>query len=278
MQPVPPPLNEHGRLAVNAADIADHLEYGQTSACVACEHSAIHWWRMPTGEYIPVHASCAHRLIEQWHERIETGDIDQPELTGGARAGAYARRATATGARVHPPRPRSVPSRSLGSPWFRPGMAEGTPWVLVSETSNGRAVELFTGRDHAEQVMRHTALLAAQGQPRSFGSPVAVGSVLLDPTGAVVDGWGEAFELDSAPRWPPMGRTQTWTTCRSCAAVLWPQRLVSADGRCRACVEAVEAADPRRWLGEPTDPGMAARPPQYGGPKRRKAAKEKAIN
>lgn len=274
----PPPLNEHGRLAVNAADVAEHLEYGLTSACVVCDHSALHWWRMPDGLYIPVHGACTGRLIEGWHERIESGDhLDQPDL-GGARRGAYARRSSASGARVHPPRAKAVPSRSLGSPWFRPGMAEGTPWVLITETHNGRTVEVFDSREHTEGVMVRTELLAARGLPRSLGGALAVGGALLDPTGAVVSGWGEEFDLDGRPRWEPMRRVQNWMRCGGCDAVLWPLRLVSGDNRCRACVEAREDGT-RVWLSEPGDPGIDSYPPEYGGPKRKKkGAKEKAVN
>ncbi|HET9144078.1 hypothetical protein [Actinophytocola sp.] len=193
-----PPLNEHGRLAVNTADIAEHLEYGLTAGCTVCDHSAIHWWRMPTGEYIPVHAACARRLVNGWHERIESGDVGQPELGGGARRGAYARRATATGARVHPPRPRSAPSRSLGSPYFRPGMPKGAPWVIVIESTHGRLTFVHGDNEsHARKVFNQDAALTERGLPLWPSGPMALGAALLDPTGAIVDGWGEEFDLDS---------------------------------------------------------------------------------
>jgi hypothetical protein len=275
----PPPLNEHGRLAVNVADVAEHLEYGLTSGCSACDHSTIHYWRTPTGEYIPVHPGCARRLVEQWRERVETGDVDQePELGGGARRGAYARRSGPSGERVHPARPTSKPSRSLGSPWFRPGMPEGAPWMVIVETHNGRHnYEHGDSEAHARTVLGRYQSLTEAGLPLSPGEPHAVGAALLDPTGTVVDGWGEEFDLDSPPRWEPVTRVQVWTTCRGCKAVMWPYRLSSTDGRCRACVEAREDGT-RIWLAEPTDPGMSARPTHLGGPKRKKGAKEKAVN
>lgn len=200
-----PPLNPQGRLAVNVADIAGHLEYGLTSGCAVCEHSAIHWWRMPTGEYIPVHGSCVRRLVEHWHERIASGDVGQPELGGGARRGAYARRASPTGARVHPARPRSAPSRSLGSPYFRPGMSEGSPWVIVVESEHGRLVFVHGDSEaHARKVLGHYAALTRHGQPVTWGGPNAFGAVLLDPTGAIVDCWGEEFDLAvPSPHKPP---------------------------------------------------------------------------
>ncbi|HZA71307.1 MAG TPA: hypothetical protein VE476_00180, partial [Propionibacteriaceae bacterium] len=133
----PPPLNEHGRLAVGASDVAAALTTGLAGACTVCDHSAIHWWLTSTGEYIPVHETCTRRLVDGWNERVTTGDVGQPDLDSGPRRGAYARRSTATGARVHPPRPRSRPSRSLGSPWFRPGMPEGAPWAIVVESHHG---------------------------------------------------------------------------------------------------------------------------------------------
>jgi len=193
-----PPLNEHGRLAVNSHDISTHLVDGLTSGCVACDHSAIHWWLMPSGEYIPVHATCARRLVAHWHERVASGDIDQPELGGGDRRGAYARRATATGARVHPPRPRSAPSRSMGSPWFRPGMPEGAPWVIVIESTHGRLNFVHDdNEEHARKVLRHDEALTRRGLPLWPAGPMAIGAALLDPTGDIVDGWGEEFDLDS---------------------------------------------------------------------------------
>jgi len=274
-----PPLNEHGRLAVNTADIAEHLEYGLTSGCMACQHSTIHWWRMPTGEYIPVHASCAHRLVEHWRQRVDSGDVDQPELGGEARRGAYARRSTATGARVHPARPASKPSRSQGSPWFRPGMPDGAPWMVILETHNGRHnYDHGDNEAHARKVLGHYQALAEQGMPISYGGPLATSAALLDPTGAVVDGWGEEFDLDAAPRWESVSRARDWMRCSGCSAVLWPLRLISRENRCRECVAAREEHDPRVWLAEPADPGMAARPPHYGGPKRKKGAKEKVVN
>lgn len=202
-----PPLNEHGRLAVNAVDVAEHLETGLTSGCSVCEHSAMHHWRMPTGEYIPIHPACVRRLIEQWRERVATGDVDTPTVATGARRGAYARRATATGARVHPPRAKAAPSRSMGSPWFRPGMPEGAPWVIVIESTHGRLTFVHTtGEEHARKVLRTDAALTERGLPLWPAGPMAVGAALIDPTGDIVDGWGEEFDLDSPSRWSPPPR------------------------------------------------------------------------
>lgn len=198
----PPPLNEHGRLAVNSADVAEHLEYGLTSACLVCEHSAIHWWRMPDGLYIPVHATCTGRMVEHWRERIESGDLDEPELATGARRGAYARRSTETGARVHPPRAKTAPSRSLGSPWFRPGMPEGAPWAIIVESHHGRLNFVHSDDEgHVRKVLRQDRALTERGLPLWPGGPMAVGAALLDPTGAIVDRWGELFDLDSPSPW-----------------------------------------------------------------------------
>jgi hypothetical protein len=199
----PPPLNDHDRLAVNAADIAAALVDGLTSACVACDHSAFHWWRMPDGLYLPVHAACADRVIGHWRERIDTGDLEQPALDTGARRGAYARRSTATGARVHPPRAKAMPSRSLGSPWFRPGMPEGAPWAIVIESHHGRLNFVHGDNEaHAREVFRFYEATTRGGMPLlSIGGPTAVGAVLLDPTGAIVDRWGEEFDLNAPSPW-----------------------------------------------------------------------------
>lgn len=202
-----PPLNEHGRLAVNAADVAGHLEYGLTSSCVACEHSAIHWWRMPDGTYIAVHAACVGRLVDGWRDRIESGDLHEPELGNAARRGAYARRSTATGARVHPPRAKAAPSRSMGSPWFRPGMPEGSPWVIVIESRHGRLNFVHSDDEgHARKVFGRDKALTEHGIPLWPGGPMAVGAVLLDPTGAIVARWGEEFDLDGPSPWQPPPR------------------------------------------------------------------------
>jgi hypothetical protein len=201
MPPVPP-LDEHGRLAVDTADIVGHLEYGMIGGCSACGHTAVHWWRMPAGEYIPVHEGCAHRLVAGWRERVEAGDLRAPDLAAGARRGAYARRAAPDGSRVHPPRPASRRSRSLGSPFFRPGMPEGAPWVIVVESHHGR-LNFVHGDDevHARAVLGHYEALTGRGWPISWGGPVAVGAVLLDPSGAVVDRWGEEFDLAAPSPW-----------------------------------------------------------------------------
>lgn len=278
-----PPLNEHGRLAVNTADIADHLVTGLTSSCSACDHSAIHYWRMPTGEYFPVHPNCAHRVIEHWTEQINSGETNAPDLATGARRGAYARRASPTGARVHPPRAKAQPSRSLGSPWFRPGMPEGTPWVLITETHNGRMVTMpsSASRERTEAAMGHYRALAAQHLPISPGGPLAVGGALMDPTGAIVATWGEAIELSAPPRWEAMGRVENWRQCAGCLTVLWPMRLISQDGRCRTCVTQAEENDPRVWLFEPAKPPLERWPERFGGPKRKKKAatkKHEAVN
>jgi hypothetical protein len=200
----PPPLNEHGRLAVNAADIAGALVDGLTSACLVCDHSAIHWWPMPDGLYIPVHRGCTGRMAEHWRERIEAGDAEQPpaDLPAAPRRGAYARRSTASGARLHPPRAKAAPSRSMGSPHFRPGMPLGAPWVIVVESHHGRLVFVHGDHEaHARKVLGYYEALAANGQPVTAGGATAVGAALLDPAGNVVDGWGEEFDLDAPSPW-----------------------------------------------------------------------------
>ena len=208
MLPPPPPLNDHGRVAVNTADVAGALEDGLNCGCVVCDHSTRYHWRMPSGEYIPIHAGCVPRLVAHWHERVEAGDVDQPEVVSGARRGAYARRATSTGARVHPPRARSLPSSSMGSPWFRPGMPQGAPWIIVIESTHGRLTFCHGDNEpHAREVLRFYRATTANGTPLLFpGGPVAVGAALLDPAGDVVDGWGEEFDLDSPSRWSPPPR------------------------------------------------------------------------
>jgi hypothetical protein len=200
-----PPLNEHSRLAVNTADITGALVQGLVGSCATCGHSVPWWWCMPDGTYVAVHPGCARKLIEHWHQRIETGDVEEAPVVASARRGAYARRASPTGARVHPPRPRSAPSRSLGSPWFRPGMPEGAPWVIVVESTHGRLT--FThgpGEEHARGVLSHYEALTRRDLPLWFGGPVGLGAALIDPTGAIVDGWGEEFDLDApSPHRPP---------------------------------------------------------------------------
>lgn len=201
----PPPLNEHGRLAVNAADITATLTTGLASGCSACDHSTIHWWPMPDGTYIPVHPGCARRLIEHWHERVATGDVTETEVRTGPRRGAYARRATSTGARVHPPRPASRPSRSLGSPWFRPGMPEGAPWVIVIESTHGRLNFVHSdNEEHVRKVFWRDAALTERGIPLYPAGPMGLGAALLDATGAPVAYWGEEFDLNApSPHKPP---------------------------------------------------------------------------
>jgi hypothetical protein len=204
-----PPLNEHGRLAVSTADVQAALVDGLTGGCCVCQHSTIWWWPAADGTFHPLHSGCARRLLARWAERVESGDVDTPAVVpevASAALGAYARRARATGgpAALAPPRATRTRSRSLGSPYFRPGMPEGSPHTIVARTAEEDGGQLLviptTGAHNAAQVLSHYAALTLQGRPYRLGGPRLAGAAVVDPTGAIVQQWGQVGEVSGV--WP----------------------------------------------------------------------------
>lgn len=248
------------------------LEFGLLGSCVVCGHSTV-WWYRASDRYHPVHRqpACVGRLTETLAE-LETVAAGAARLSAGPRRGAWARRGAGTVAgTASPAGVRHGLSR--GSPFHRPGMLDGAPWVALAQTNYGLlSVPAHVDEDHARDVCRRWRLLSERGQDISHGGVVACGAVVMDPCGVVVESWGEPPAPDRS-RWRPIRRVRDWTRCTGCAEVLWPGCLATiADGLCAFCTAADEVDDPRVWPEEPGDPGMAARPEYLGGPKVKKGS------
>jgi hypothetical protein len=200
-----PPLNAHGRLAVNTADVQAALVDGITGGCCVCQHSTIWWWPAPDGTFHPLHSGCARRLLARWGERVESGDIGTPSVSpevASAALGAYARRARALGgpAALAPPTASRTRSRSQGSPYFRPGMPEGMPFTIVARTDAGELLVISTaGLRNAQVMLTRYEALSGLGLPFKIGGPVLVGAAIIGPDGTAVEQWGQPGELAPPP-------------------------------------------------------------------------------
>jgi hypothetical protein len=273
----------HPELAVSLDEVLAALTLGLLAGCCVCGHGTGTWWPdgPPEGNstWWALHEHCAPRLLEQWRQRIVAGDAETRSAARAPAAGAYARRASrTTSTPVRAAVQAALPSRSSGSRWWRPGMPEGTPWALLTDTNLGQIVHLDDSVRHPRDILRRFALLTEQGQPIASGGTYAAGGALFHPTGRLIEQWGSGADPDR-PRWSSLSRVAQWSRCSGCAAPLWPLRLVSATGRCRACVEADEGEDPRVWPTEPTAPERLAWPEWLGGPKKRKTpARRKAAD
>jgi hypothetical protein len=125
-----PPLTEGGELAAHSVQVRAQLVPGLLSACGVCGQGSAFHWRYPTGvrRFVAVHAHCVHRLVAEWLDMVASArGASAP--AGMALTGAYARRRAVTAAAGTPDRGFSS---SLGSPYFRPGMLVGAPWVAVA--------------------------------------------------------------------------------------------------------------------------------------------------
>jgi hypothetical protein len=196
-----PPRNEHGRLAVNTADVRAALVDGLTGGCCVCQHSTIWWWPAPDGTFHPLHSGCAPRLLARWAERIESGDIETPAVApevASAALGAYARRARAHGgpAAVTPPQATRTASRSMGSPYFRPGMPHGSPHTIVARTTDGEILAIpTTGIRRARTTLSRFQGLTHMGQPYRLGGPMLAGAAIVGPDGKITEQWGEIGDI-----------------------------------------------------------------------------------
>lgn len=262
----PPPLDDTGALVFDLPGLHAALVGGVVRACAVCRKGTARHLPLPTGHLLPLcRTSCPPRLLAEWRERVVDGD-HAPVATRPT--GAYARRARARGQDLAP----ASPSRSAGSPYFRAGMPADAPWAAVADTSLGRVAVVAAHEGAARRAWSHWRALWSRDLPSGRGEWYS-GAVLVDPAGTVVEAWGRLVTPQGPPRWGPLRRLADWSHCVECDAVLWPLRLVDGRGRCRACVEPEEIADPRPWPEEPADPGMGARPPHLGGPKRKTVVK-----
>lgn len=182
-----PPLDAAGELALSATQVAVALVPGTLSACCACRRGSIWHWEHD-GRYVPLHRTCIGKLIEEWQALIASGQTESVQTTGKL-AGAYARRAAARSGASRPPT-RAV-SASLGSPYFRPGMPEGAPWVAVADMSSD--VPLITpcglNEAHARQVNDRRRAATEHGFAPDLHGPLPRGGWVVDPAGAISDRW-----------------------------------------------------------------------------------------
>lgn len=258
---------------MTTAVLSDSLEFGLLGSCVVCGQST-GWWYRASDRYHPVHrlSMCTGRLAETLTE-LETIAAGAARLSSAPRRGAWARRGATSAAGTSSPAAGMRYGLSQGSPFHRPGMLEGAPWVAVAQTNFGHlSAPAHVNEAHARSVCRHWRALTDRGWEISPGGVEAVGAMVVDPSGVVVESWGDPFAVGQR-RWRPITRLSHWTRCAGCSDVLWPGCLVTvAGGLCVTCTAADEHDDPRVWPGEPSDPGVSARPEHLGGPKRPKTS------
>lgn len=192
-----PPLTSEGELAVNHWTLLANLVGGILATCCACaQASATHWHH--DGRYVPLHERCAGHLVREWRTMIEHGQADIAPPAERP-LGAYARRAAAKAVETgNAPVVGRAVSVSLGSPFFIPGMPEGTPWVAVAQMSDGipRISPAGLNEAHARRVNEVWRVSAARGFAATFGGRLPLGGYVCDPTGARSQEWTTA-ELDS---------------------------------------------------------------------------------
>jgi hypothetical protein len=190
-----PPLRD-GQLAANNWTLIANLVGGILATCCTCHQTtATHWEH--EGRYVPLHERCAGHLIQEWRTMLAQGDaqaappVERP-------MGAYARRTAARPTVADRPTFTRATSVSLGSPYFIPGMPEGTPWVAVAEMSDGG--KLITpcsfNESHARKVNTHRRASTARGHLAGPRNLATVRGYVVDPTGVLSDAW-ESDELAS---------------------------------------------------------------------------------
>jgi hypothetical protein len=192
-----PPLRD-GQLAVNSWTLVANLVGGILAVCCTCHHATVTHWEHEE-RYVPLHERCAGHLVQEWRAMLAQGDaeaappVEQP-------MGAYARRAARRPVEVAAGRPAfaRATSASLGSPYFIPGMPEGTPWVAVAEVSDGGRLVTPCGfnESHARKVNVHRRASTVLGHPAGPRNLAPMRGYVVDPTGARSDAW-EAGELAS---------------------------------------------------------------------------------
>lgn len=150
--------------------------------------------------------------------------------------------------------------RPIRSPYWRPGMTLGEPWVALAETSAGHVVHICGRR--AEQAFARVGLWHAQAEAgRGIDElRICVGGAVVDPRGTVVDSWGSAPTPGGRSRWSPITRLREPAVCGRCRRARWTGCWVdlTLDG-CAACLPAIEVDDPRPWPVDPPDPGQPLR-------------------
>jgi hypothetical protein len=278
LQLLPPPMVIDGGLAL-PSEIAGGVVDGALGECVVCRRTCWSWWSAtPPNGFVALHRDrCPARLRELWSEAMKDGDVPETQAPVISRGrGAYGRRAASAAARA-PERTTfalrkgiELPEDFTPGPFWKPGYSHLTPWVVAFESGAGGGHSPFG--DNADAARRHLGLIRARGVV-GYNVPV-VGAVLVAPDGTRVCEWGEAPVVGVA-RWEGITQLPEWRRCAGCGGVRWPGSwLTVRTGRCRACQEPLETADPRPWPQDPDDPGLATAPDWLGGPKK---AKKRAV-
>ena len=183
---IPSPPLEDGALLLTSSAVLEALRPGILAACCVCKRSSVWHWLDDGQRYHPLHNTvhCVDALFAEWYAMIAAGEVRPVgaiQLTG-----AYARRASVTQLA-----PVKLGSRDLGSPYFRPGMPEGTPWTAVTRLADGREVISPCGpnRAHAYATGAHWRALGRRGAMSGLGDFLPTAGWVVDPTGARCDEW-----------------------------------------------------------------------------------------
>lgn len=274
---LPPPLLIDGELAL-PCEIASMVVDGAFGECVACRRTCWSWWSPnPPSGYVALHRDrCPARLRELWAEAEGVPGEPEPAPIVARGRGAYGRR-TVTAASRQAERTSFVLRRGIElpqdftpGPFWKPGYSHLEPWVVLFQSGSGGGHAPFHRNEKAARAyLRGTQARRMIG----YADPV-VGAVLLAPDGARADEWGDP-PVPGRTRWVAISQLSEWRRCAGCSAVRWPGSWMTVlSGRCRACQEPDETADPRPWPPDPPDPGLATAPDYLGGPKR---AKKRAV-
>lgn len=229
------------------------LVHGVLSRCY-CGFSAGSWVEHQ-GAYVCVHDRCLPGLAAVLEELDQAHDAATPQGPRGAYARRTVRATQSTVSRV------STAPLGAGSPFHVPGMVEGAPWTVLTETNLGH-LGLPCGRNeaHARSSNRGYRSACEHDMAAAFGGVYAVGGMIITPTGAIEDAWGHVPTI-GASRWRAVHRISRWTSCAGCHRQLWPGCLVTVTSqRCVTCTAAEETDDPRIWPDEPGYPGDSALP------------------
>lgn len=244
-----PPRNERGELATSRYQVLDNLHSGLLGSCCACGQTSGTWWHDGARGYTALHERCIDHLIEMWQAMIDDGIGETP--LSGKLTGAYARRAAAR-APVSAARPSAGPrSIDRGSPFFRPGMNDGTPWVAWGQTVLGRPLAPCGHNEQAARTIVARWRAAEAIGAVAPGQSLVIGAVVIGPDGALSDAWGVHPVPGEPERWPYLVQAREWFTCLECQERRWSGCWRLPDGMCARCLRSVEDVGRLGW---PVDP------------------------
>lgn len=157
------------------------------------------------------------------------------------------------------------------------------PYAAIATCNIGTRVQLY-GRNSARalEMVQRWQLLTGRGEPIDAPGIRAVSAAVVDPRGVVTSSWaveGAAVPVPGAPpRWAPLYRVASPTSCTGCGSVRWPGcwMLRDLDG-CAECLPAREAADPRCWPVEPAAVVQRVEVVRERTPRKRKVASRTPV-